>query len=162
MTTIGTEELRKRLESDQAAVFDVRGDVEFERAHIPGTKTAPLGSLVFRVARLMDPDSFVAVYSAGKDCGLARSTAGPLPGTASRCAARAAQRLENLRLRNVHCYEEGFEGWRAAGLPVVESVHAKVHARGPVHECRPIVVDREHAYGGAFKDSTVAVEGAGG
>ena len=147
MTKIDTEELSKRLESGQAAVFDVRGDIEFERAHIPGAKTAPLGSLVFRVARIMNPDSFVAVYSAGKDCGL---------------AARAAQRLENLRLTNVHYYEEGLEGWQAAGLPVVESVHAKIHARGPVRECRPVVVDTEHAYGGAFKDATLAVEGAGG
>jgi rhodanese-related sulfurtransferase len=147
MTRISTEELSRRLESGPAAVFDVRGDVEFERAHIPGAKTAPLGSLVFRVARVMNPDSFVAVYSAGKDCGL---------------AARAAQRLENLRLRNVHYYEDGLEGWQAAGLPVVESVHAKVHARGPVRECRPIIVDREHAYGGAFKGTVLAVEGAGG
>lgn len=147
MTRISTRELSQRLESGPAAVFDVRGDVEFECSHIPGAKTAPLGSLVFRVARIMNPDSFVAVYSAGKDCGL---------------AARAAQRLENLGLRNVHCYEDGLEGWQAAGLPVVESVHAKVHARGPVRECRPIIVDREHAYGGAFKGTAVAVEGAGG
>ena len=98
-------------------------------------------------AALMNPDSFVAVYSAGKDCGL---------------AAQAAQRLENLRLTNVHYYEDGLEGWQAAGLPVVESVLAKVHARGPVHECRPIVVDTEHAYGGAFKNATLAVDGAGG
>jgi rhodanese-related sulfurtransferase len=147
MTTISTEELAKRLESGQAAVFDVRGDVEYERGHIPGTKTAPLGSLVFRVARLMQPDSFVAVYSAGGDCGL---------------AARAAQRLENLKLRNVHCYEEGLAGWQAAGLPVVESVRPRVDARGPVRECRPIIVDRDNAYGGAFKGKTVAVEGAGG
>ena len=147
MTTISTEELSERLESGRAAVFDVRGDLEFESGHIPGAMTAPLGSLVFRVARLMEPDSFVAVYSAGGDCGL---------------AARAAQRLENLKLRNVHCYEDGLEGWRAAGLPVVESVRPKVHARGPVRECRPLVVDRENAYGGAFRGSAVDVEGAGG
>jgi rhodanese-related sulfurtransferase len=147
MVTISTKELSERMESGQAAVFDVRGDVEFERAHIPGGKSAPLGSLVFRVARLMNPDSFVAVYSAGKDCDL---------------AARAAQRLENLGLKNVHLYEDGLEGWLASGLSAVESVHAKVHARGPVHECRPLVVDLENSYGGAFKNATLAVEGAGG
>jgi len=147
MATISTKELSERMESGQAAVFDVRGDVEFERAHIPGGKSAPLGSLVFRVARLMNPDSFVAVYSADKDCEL---------------AARAAERLENLGLRNVHHYEDGLEGWRTAGLSVVESIHPKVHARGPVHECRPIVVDLENSYGGAFKNSKLAVEGAGG
>ena len=147
MVTIDTKELSERMESGQAAVFDVRGDVEFERGHIPGGKSAPLGSLVFRVARLMNPDSFVAVYSTDKDCEL---------------AARAAQRLENLGLRNVHHYEDGLEGWRQAGLSVVEPIHAKVHARGPVHECRPIVVDLENSYGGAFKNSKLAVEGAGG
>ena len=102
MKTLSTEELHDRLECSEAAVFDVRGDVEFESGHIPGTKSAPLGSLTFRVARIMNPDSFVAVYSAGGGCPL---------------AAEAAQRLENLGLRNVHCYESGLEGWVAAGLP---------------------------------------------
>ena len=147
MTTISTEELSERLESGQAAVFDVRGDVEYERGHIPGAKTAPLGSLVFRVARLMRPDSFVAVYSAGEDCEL---------------GARAARRLEDLKLRNVHYYEAGLEGWRETGRPVVESVLPRIHARGPVRECRPIVVDTENAYGGAFKEANLHVEGAGG
>jgi rhodanese-related sulfurtransferase len=147
MNIIDTRELHDRLENGQAAVFDVRGDVEYERGHIPGAKTAPLGSLVFRVARLMNPDSFVAVYSAGRDCPL---------------AAEAAERLENLGLRNVHCYADGLEGWLAAGHDVVESVHAKTHARGPVIECRPIVVDRERAYGGAFREKPVEVGGAGG
>ena len=147
MRIISTEELRSRLESGGAAVFDVRGDLEFEAGHIPGTKTAPLGSLTFRVARIMNPDSFVAVYSAGRDCPL---------------AAEAAERLKNLGLRNVHCYEDGLEGWVSAGLPVVPSVHARVHARGPVRECRPIIVDREHAYGGAFKSRPIDGEAAGG
>lgn len=146
MKAITTEELQSRLEAG-AAVFDVRGDVEFEAGHIPEAKTAPLGSLVFRVARVMNPDSFVGVYSSGNGCELAR---------------RAAQRLEDLGLRNVHCYEEGLEGWRSAGLPVVESISAKVHARGPVRECRPVIVDIENAYGGAFRERTLETEGAGG
>ena len=147
MSTISTEELRSRLETGQAAGFDVRGDVEFESLHIPGSKTAPLGALTFRVARIMNPDSFVAVYSAGGDCGL---------------AAEAAERLENLGLRNVHCYEDGLEGGLAAGLPAVESTHAKVHCRGPVRECRPVIVDRVNAYGGAFNGRPVDCESAGG
>ena len=147
MTSISTEDLRKRLESGTAAVFDVRGDVEFEAGHIPGTKSAPLGSLTFRVARVMNPDSFVAVYSAGESCPL---------------AAEAAQRLENLGCRNVHCYEHGLAGWVEEGLPLVPSVLAKVHARGPVRECRPVIVDRERAYGGAFKGKPVDGESAGG
>lgn len=147
MKTISTEALSNRLESEDVALFDVRGDVKYEQGHIPGAKTAPLGSLVFRVARLMNPDSFVAVYSEGGNCTLAQ---------------QAVERLENLGLRNVHCYEAGLEGWRAAGQRVVPSVHAKVHTQGPVVECRPIVVDRARAYGGAFQGPPVNVEGAGG
>ena len=147
MNTISIQELQERLDSGPAAVFDVRGDVEFELGHIPNTMTAPLGSLVFRVARVMNPDSFVAVYSTDKDCRL-----GP----------EAVERLENLGLRNVHCFEEGLEGWRTAGLPVVESIHAKTHGRGPVRECRPVIVDRENSYGGAFREKPTDSESAGG
>jgi rhodanese-related sulfurtransferase len=147
MKTVTTEELRERLESGPLALFDVRGDVEYEKGHIPGAKTAPLGSLVFRVASIMNPDSYLVVYSGSKDC-----PDGP----------GAVQRLENLRLRNVHLYEDGFEGWQQAGLPVVESPNAKVQARGPVIDCRPVTVDRERAYGGVFKEEPVEVGGAGG
>jgi rhodanese-related sulfurtransferase len=139
MKRINTEEVRRCLDSGTAPVFDVRGDVDFERGHIPGAKTAPLGSLVFRVARVMN--------SAGGECGL---------------ASDAAERLENLGLRNVHVYHDGLQGWEAAGLPVTPSVKARIHAQGPVIECRPVVVDRERAYGGAFRDQTLDTEGAGG
>jgi len=147
MNTLTTEELSKRLESGPLALFDVRGDVEYEKGHIPGAKTAPLGSLVFRVACVMNPDSDVVVYSDGGDCHL---------------AAEAVERLENLRLRSVYCYEGGLRGWRAAGLSVVPSPSVRVHTQGPVIECRPLIVDRETAYGGAFREEPADVEGAGG
>ena len=147
MKTVTTQQLHKRLDLGPLALFDVRGDVEFEQGHIPGAKTAPLGSLVFRVAAVMNPDTQVVVYSGGGACQL---------------AAEAARRLESLGLRNVHCYQEGLEGWRAAGHPVVSSVGAKLVTQGPVSECRPLVVDRERAYGGAFSGAPVDVDGAGG
>lgn len=147
MKIIRTEDLHQRLESGKVALFDVRGDVDFEQGHIPDAKTAPLGSLVFRVARLMNPDSFVVVYSAGGDCSL---------------SAEAVERLENLGLKNVHCYKDGLKGWQAAGLPLVSSGDAKAHTQGPVQEVRPVVVDRDNAYGGAFKGKPSDVEGAGG
>jgi len=147
MKTISRDELKERVDGGQSAIFDVRGDVDYELGHIPGAKTAPLGSLVFRIARVMNPDSFVAVYSAGNGCTL---------------AAEAVERLENLGMTNVHCYEEGLEGWRAAGLSIVESKSAKTHCRGEVIECRSVVVDRDESYGGAFKGKPNAVESAGG
>ena len=147
MKTITTAELKSRLDAGPVALFDVRGDVEFEQGHIPGAKTAPLGSLSFRVAHVMNPGSFVAVYSAGGSCDL---------------AAQAAERLEDLGLRNVHLYEPGLQGWQAAGFDAVPSVQPRLHTQGPVTSCRHVVVDRETAYGGVFKDAPTEVGGAGG
>jgi rhodanese-related sulfurtransferase len=147
MKKITTDELIERMEQGASPVFDVRGDVAYEMGHIPGAKTAPLGSLVFRVARVMEADSFVTVYSEGGDCDL---------------AAEAVERLENLGMTNVHCYTEGLQGWRSAGHEVVASVSAKIMAQGPVIDCRPVIVDRENAYGGAFNSKPVDGEAAGG
>jgi rhodanese-related sulfurtransferase len=147
MKSISTKELKDRLKAGPVALFDVRGDIAYEKGHIPDAKTAPLGSLTFRVASLMKPDSLVVVYSNDKHCPMARD---------------AVERLEGLKLENVHCYDAGIEGWKRAGLPLVESPSPKLQTRGPVIECRPVVVNRETAYGGAFKDSKVATESAGG
>lgn len=146
MKTLMTEDLKTRLDGGVVAVFDVRGDVEYEYGHIPGAKSAPLGSLVFRVARVMNPDSFVVVYGGGEDD----------------LAQQAARRLENLGMTQVHAYVDGLKGWQAAGFEVKEATHARVLARGEVEDCRPIVVDRDKAYGGAFKGKPQDVEGAGG
>lgn len=135
MKTIQTEPLRQRLESGTVALFDVRGDVDFEGGHIPGAMSAPLGSLISRVRRLMNADSFVAVYSNGAGCDL---------------AVNAAERLEDLGMRNVHCYDEGLAGWETARLPVVPSTAPKPNTRGLARESRSLVVNRHQAYGGAF------------
>lgn len=147
MKFISTEALYDVLGSRPVALFDVRGDLEYEEGHIPGAKTAPLGSLVFRVAGTMNPDSLVILYSEGGIC--AR-------------AMEAAKRLEALRMTNVHVYPDGLDGWRETGHEVVESPHARVHARGDVVDVRPIVINRERDYNGVFADKPVDVAGAGG
>ncbi|UCC45333.1 MAG: rhodanese-like domain-containing protein [Candidatus Zixiibacteriota bacterium] len=147
MKTLTTEELLKQMDSGPVALFDVRGDVDYDKGHIPGAKSAPLGSLVFRVVGVMNPDSQVVVYSGGKECSL---------------AAEAVKRLENLRLFNVYAYEEGYDGWKAAGQPVAISPLARPYTWGPAVECRNPIVDRERAYNGAFKTTSENVEGAGG
>lgn len=147
MKAITTAELRARLDAGALAVFDTRGDIAYEQGHIPGAKTAPPGSLSFRVRSIMNPETDVVVYSNDRECPL---------------AADAAHRLENLGMRNVYCYTDGIKGWQDAGHPIVESVSAKTHARGEVTECRPLLVDRERAYGGAFNIKPADEGGAGG
>jgi len=146
MKTISTEELKSRVETGDLAIFDVRGDVDYEQGHIPGAKTAPLGSLVFRVARVMNPESEIVVYSGGNED----------------LSNQAHERLTNLGMQNVMVYTEGLSGWLSAGNDAVESVNAKTHTHGEVEDVRPVVVDREKAYGGAFLDSRKNTESAGG
>ena len=147
MKTIHTQELFNRIKTGPVAVFDLRGDVEYELGHIPGSKTAPRGSLSFRVASNMNSDSFIVVYSSGVgDDG----------------SIDAIERLEGLKMTNVHRYVEGIEGWQRDGHEIVESPDAKVQARGPVVDVRPVVVDRERAYGGAFKHAPADTSAAGG
>ena len=111
MKTISTRILKEKMQTRPVALFDVRGDVAYEKGHIPEAKSAPLGSLTFRVASVMNPDSFVVVYSDGVYCPMARD---------------AAMRLEGLHLKNVHYYEAGIQGWKRAGLPLVTSPSPKL------------------------------------
>ena len=95
----------------------------------------------------MNPDSFVVVYSDNEGDTLAQ---------------QAAERLGNLRLRNVHYLQGGLAAWQEAGLEVVTSPNARLHTHGPSLDVRPVIVDRENAYGGVFKNTTLSVGGAGG
>jgi len=147
MKIITTQDLHDILQASSVALFDVRGDIKFEIGHIPDAMTAPLGSLVFRVVRVMNPDSLVVVYSAGDGCDL---------------SAQAVTRLENLGMKNVRCYVDGLAGWAEAGHEVRASKHAKLHTQGPVKDVRPVIVDRKNAYGGAFSGKPTATEAAGG
>lgn len=148
MQTITTDDIRKHLEDGTLAVFDARGDIEYDQGHLPGAKTAPPGSLPFRVRSLMNADTPVAVYSNGGNCPI---------------AADAARRLEGLGMQKVLIYEDGVAGWTAAGHELIQSTHHKSHTHGDVKDVRPLTVDRDNAYGGAFNDKpNEDMGGAGG
>ncbi len=104
MQTIERQELRRRLDEEDILLLDVRGDDEYETEHIPGAKTAPLGSLQERVEGVVNPGTDVAVYSGGAECD---------------ASDRAAQRLQDIGFRNVYDYHEGLAGWKDAGLETV-------------------------------------------
>ena len=95
MKTMSTEDLYQRVTTSDIALFDERGDVDYEIGHIPGAKTAPLGSLVFRVARVMNSDSLVVV-SAGEERPIAFSAREQLP--AAQCELDQAHSM-NRRVR---------------------------------------------------------------
>lgn len=143
-----TDLLHKRVLAGPIALFDVRGDLEFAEGHIPGAKSAPLGSLSDRVAAVMNPGSLVVVYSWGNDY--------------DNLAERAAERLEDLGMTNVYTYDAGFSGWKYAGYPVTGADPAPTRQRRVPTRVFPLVIDRETAFGGAFRGEPGEMPGATG
>jgi rhodanese-related sulfurtransferase len=138
MKIITTEDLAKRVEAGDLAIFDVRGDLPFSREHLPGAKSAPLGSLTYRVGTVMNRDSQLVVYSQSRDCPL---------------SAEAMQQLEGLGFTDVVRYVEGLDGWKEAGFEAEIPVRNRPQTEGEIVEVRPLVIDRAQAYGGVFSYS---------
>ena len=101
MERISVSDLRQRLNTNDIALFDVRGDDEYEAEHIPGAKTAPLTALRERIDGLVERDTPVGVYCGSTECDLSE---------------KAASLLDEMGYQNVHELEEGLKGWKDAGL----------------------------------------------
>ena len=102
MRTLTAKEVKQRI--DRVPVFDVRGDDEFNKEHIPGAKTAPLGALETRIHDVMDDDSELIVHCTNQDCDLSQ---------------KAANRLETLGHTNVYRFEGGLDAWKREGYDTV-------------------------------------------
>lgn len=98
---IDREELLRRLDAGEAAVVDVRPELEYEAGHIPGAVSVPPDRLEERLAELPAEGEIVA-YCRGPYCVYADDAVREL-----RARGRRA-----LRLR------DGFPEWRRGGGPV--------------------------------------------
>ena len=106
---ISVTELRARLESDSAAVIDVRGEAEWEADHMPGATHIPLGDLAARMSSL--PESRILVLQCRSGARSAIAT--------SLLLARGVRNVVNL--------VGGIEAWRAAGFPMVRAGRGQPH-----------------------------------
>ena len=98
---IGTDELRRRLDSGDAVVLDVRPAAEYAGGHLPGAVHIPLEELADRLAEL-PRDREIVAYCRGQYCVLAHD----------------AVRLLDARGLRARRAEHGIVEWRLAGLPV--------------------------------------------
>ncbi|MBV8950465.1 MAG: CBS domain-containing protein [Actinobacteria bacterium] len=101
MKRVGRDEVLRLLDEEGAQLVDVRGAEQYGRVHLPGALNVPLAQLGDEVDQL-DPSRPVVV-----SCSDARSD----------LSARAAARLEDLGIGDVHRYVGGLADWRGAGLP---------------------------------------------
>lgn len=95
------DDLEELLATSEVTLLDVRPAQEYLSGHIPGARSAPLGTLVTEVSALRGTSS-VVTYCRGSFCMMAHDAVRIL----------GAEGIEARRL------EDGMLEWRAAGLPV--------------------------------------------
>jgi len=94
--------LRRRMESEPIAIFDVNSRPSFLAARIPG-------------ARHLDPERFVeGDLPADRDRAVLFYCSNPLCSK----APRAARRATKMGYREVRVLSAGISGWLDAGLPI--------------------------------------------
>lgn len=105
LEAVSRKELASRLKSGLVTVLDVRPEDEYAVGHLPRAINIPLRELSRRLSKLPRGREIVA-YCRGPYCVLAFE-------------AVALLRERGWKARRL---EDGFPEWKAAGLPVVESV----------------------------------------
>jgi rhodanese-related sulfurtransferase len=102
LPTVAPAALRRRMEREPVAIFDVNSPVSWRQARIPG-------------ARLLDPEAFAASeLPPDRERALVFYCSNPL----CRKAPRAAKRARSMGYANVEVLSAGISGWLDAGLPI--------------------------------------------
>jgi rhodanese-related sulfurtransferase len=101
LKTVDPATLRRRMESERIAIFDVNSRASWLQARIPG-------------ARHLDPQAFVeSDLPAERDLPLVFYCSNPF----CRKAPLAARRARTMGRSAVHVLSAGITGWLAAGFP---------------------------------------------
>jgi rhodanese-related sulfurtransferase len=101
--TISTDELRQRLDHGHLPhLWNVLTSQYFTGEVIPGSHRMPLDT-IGHATTSVPKDAEIITYCGGPKCPQ---------------SAQAAQRLRELGYTNVRAYEQGLEGWKAAGHAV--------------------------------------------
>jgi rhodanese-related sulfurtransferase len=96
--TITTDDLRQRLDQGTNLEFwNVLTDKWFTGGMIPGSRRMPLDAIEHTS---VPKDAEIITYCGGPSCPQSK---------------QAAQKLGELGYTNVRAFEEGLEGWKAAG-----------------------------------------------
>ncbi|MEQ8685950.1 MAG: metalloregulator ArsR/SmtB family transcription factor [Imperialibacter sp.] len=108
MEPISTDQLLKKLASNEVIVLDVRPEQEYQRGHIHKALSIPIEQLNKRIHELSKTKEIIA-YCRGPLC------------------VFADQAVELLLEKgfNANRMEEGFPDWAAMGLPV-DATHSKI------------------------------------
>jgi rhodanese-related sulfurtransferase len=100
LKTLDPATLRRRMQSERLAIFDVNSGNSWRNARVPG-------------ARHLDPAFLENDLPNERDQALVFYCSNPF----CRKAPMAARRAKQMGYREVHVLSAGISGWLAAGLP---------------------------------------------
>ncbi|RNC80954.1 MAG: hypothetical protein ED559_03905 [Phycisphaera sp.] len=108
-TEITSEQARCLFENDLAIFIDARPSGDYERGHIAGSFSVPMGAFENGVpiaVDMLDDQRFVVIYCSGGNCEESHLVAEDLA-------------IERPDLANmIHIYVDGYPAWEDAGLPI--------------------------------------------
>ena len=99
---ISREDAIKMIKEKKAVYVDVRSRATYDKGHIKGAISIPLGDLLLRV-REIPPKTFIITYCACPN---------------DHSSARAVLDLNAHGIKNTAALHDGWNGWLAAGLPI--------------------------------------------
>ena len=103
MRTLKTEELKAKMENDEAVVIEVLKEEDYNKSHIKGAINIPLRIIGHEAEKRFDKDEPIVVYCSDKDC-----SASPA----------AAKKLEDLGFTLIYHFKGGKKAWKEAELPM--------------------------------------------
>ncbi|WP_022836377.1 rhodanese-like domain-containing protein [Salisaeta longa] len=105
LATLTADSLKRELRSDRPPILINVLDAEaYQARRIPGSINVPTDNIAVVEEIVPDREAPVVVYCANADC-----TASP----------EAARTLQEMGYRNVRDFEDGLQGWRAAGYDLI-------------------------------------------
>ena len=118
--SIAPAELKALMDKGEAVAIDVRGSVPYDLAHIEGAISLPLGLIAGRAMELPQ-DKLIVAYCACKR---------------EELSDQAVRQLNNHGIERAAALKGGYDGWVAAGLPVVKQVEEPADAPPPTARFR--------------------------
>jgi rhodanese-related sulfurtransferase len=116
LKAISPRELKIRMDRGEAILIDIREADEYARAHIPGSRLAPMSSF--------DSTDFAA--DSGKEAVFHCRSGMRTDANAARLLAKG--------FRDAYCLTGGLSAWEAAGLPV------RTNAKAPLELMRQVQI----------------------
>lgn len=106
MEKLKTEQLRQKIDmGDRFHLVNVLPREDYMEERIPGSINIPLEEIDEQALENFDKHEEIVLY-----CGEKMSTE----------SLKAARKLEDLGFENIKEYIDGMEGWREAGLKLIE------------------------------------------